>query len=192
MDSDKTAVSEKIWTVPNVLSMFRLLLVVVFAVAFVLDRPVISITVFVLSGVTDFLDGWIARKFQQISKLGQILDPLADRVFIVLSLVLAGFKEVLPWWFVVAILARDVVMVFIMLALGSRGFRVLPVNFIGKAGTAAIYFSIPILLLSFYFQHMQSVFWVVGWASALWGVALYWIAGIIYIVSAWKTMRSKE
>jgi cardiolipin synthase len=151
---------------------------------------VISITVFILSGVTDFLDGWIARKFQQISKLGQILDPLADRVFIVLSLVLAGFKEVLPWWFVVAILARDVVMLFVMLTLGSRGFRVLPVNFIGKAGTAAIYCSIPILLVSFYFQQLQDLFWVIGWAAALWGVALYWIAGVIYILSAWKTLRA--
>jgi cardiolipin synthase len=179
-----TRTENKIWTIPNLLSFFRLGLIFLFGLTFLTDQPLWAISIFALSGITDFLDGWIARRFNQTSWLGEVIDPLADRIFIFLSLILTGIKGVLPWWAIVLILVRELLMIPIMLNLIMRGYRPIRVIFMGKAGTAMIYFSIPIMLVGHYFVDLSTFFGPLGWACLLWGLALYWITGFYYLVSA--------
>jgi cardiolipin synthase len=179
-----TRTENKIWTIPNLLSFFRLGLVFLFGLTFLANRPLWAIAIFALSGVTDFLDGWIARRFNQTSWLGEVIDPLADRIFIFLSLILIGIKGVLPWWAIALIFLRELLMIPIMLNVIMRGYRPIRVIFMGKAGTAMIYFSIPIMLVNHYFDNLSPFFGPLGWACLLWGLVLYWITGVYYLVSA--------
>ena len=122
------AVSSRVWTIPNVLSFFRLALVPVF-LAFVIEgEDALALLVLVVSSVTDFLDGWLARRLNQVSRLGQLLDPAADRLYIFAALVGLAWREVIPWWLVAVIVARDVMLAVLGVILANHGFGPLPVH----------------------------------------------------------------
>lgn len=182
-------VSTRVLTIPNILSLFRLLLIPVFLVLLVLEHYGWALVLIALSSITDFVDGYIARHFNQISRLGQLLDPAADRLFILATLVGLGWAGVLPWWFIGAIVARDVLLLLLGVVLANHRFGPLPVHHLGKMGTFAILFSMPVILLA---SAVPATAWLalpLGWAAGIWGVFLYWWAGVAYALQAARMIR---
>ena len=173
--------TDRVWTVPNLISMARLLLVPVVAVLILQAHDVAAVVVLAVAGISDYVDGWVARRFNQMSRLGKFLDPLADRLFIAVTLIGMGVRDLIPWWLVIAIGARELLVGLTMPELARRGFVGYPVHLAGKAGTMALMYAFPLLLLASIDNVVGDVAYVVGWAAVLWGVYLYWTAGITYL-----------
>jgi cardiolipin synthase len=127
-----------------------------------------------VSSITDFVDGYVARHFNQVTRLGQLLDPAADRLFILSTLLGLAWVGVLPWWFAAVIIARDVLLLVLGVVLANFRFGPLPVHHLGKMGTFALLFAMPVLLLAAAFPVINWVAFPLGWAAAIWGVFLYW------------------
>ncbi len=175
-------VSGRILTVPNVISLLRLALVPVFAVLIVQGEDVWALTVLAVSGATDWLDGVIARRFDQVSRLGTVLDPAADRLFILVTLVALVWRDILPLWLALVLVTRDVLLACLMPFLARRGYGPLPVHFAGKAATFALLYAFPLLLLAEWPGVVGTTAAALGWAFAGWGVGLYWFAAVLYVV----------
>ena len=187
-----TGVSNRIITVPNILSFFRLLMVPVFLYLIIIGDDLLALVVLVVATATDFFDGLIARKFGQVSRLGQLLDPAADRLFIFTALIGMAIRDILPWWLVAAIIGRDVMLVLIGVALANIGYGPLPVHHLGKTATFCLFWGLPVIVLGYAFPVVQSVTDPIGWAFALWGAFLYWWAGIIYLRQAIALVRDSR
>ena len=187
--SGQIQVSSRILTIPNLLSFVRLGLVPVFLIFIIIGADLSALIVLVISSVTDFLDGQIARRFKQVSRLGQLIDPAADRLFIFAALVGLCVRDIIPWWLVVGIVARDFMLVVLGIILANHGYGPLPVHHLGKVATFALLFALPILMLGLAFPAINWITNPVGWAFALWGAFLYWWAGIVYIIETARVIR---
>lgn len=185
----KPPVSSRVWTIPNVLSFFRLLLIPVFFWLLITEQYGWAVLVIAVSSSTDFVDGYIARHFNQISRLGQLLDPAADRLFILTTLLGLAFIGALPWWFVSALIARDVLLIVLGVVLANHRYGPLPVHHLGKMGTFAVLFAMPVLLLAFALPETAWLALPLGWAAAIWGLFLYWWAGVAYGLQAARMIR---
>ncbi|BDZ43647.1 CDP-diacylglycerol--glycerol-3-phosphate 3-phosphatidyltransferase [Paraoerskovia sediminicola] len=174
-------VSSRVLTVPNLISFARILLVPVFAVLIIQGEDLWALAVLLVSGASDWLDGVLARRLNQTSRLGQMLDPAADRLFIFVTLLGLAWRDIVPLWLLVVIVARDVLLLATLPALTRRGHGPLPVTFVGKAGTFALLYAFPLLLLAEAPGWVGETAAVVGWAFSWWGVGLYWIAGVQYV-----------
>lgn len=174
-------ISSRVLTVPNAISLVRLALVPVFAVLIVGREDVWALVVLAVSGLTDWLDGVLARRLNQVTRLGQMLDPLADRLFIFVTLLGLAWREVVPLWLVGAIVARDLVLALTVPVLARLGYGTLNVSQVGKLATFALLYAFPLLLLAGAPGAVGTVAYVVGWAFTGWGVALYWLAGVQYV-----------
>ncbi|WP_390132851.1 CDP-alcohol phosphatidyltransferase family protein [Bifidobacterium apicola] len=170
-----------ILTVPNFISLLRILSIPLIAYLVANRHLIISLVVMLISALSDGVDGIIARRFNQVSKLGQILDPVADRLLILCSILALSIASILPWWLLVLVGARDVLMGLLVLALAQHDYGPLPVHFAGKTGTAVLMLAIPALIFAdvgtsafFRFFHLVAL------AAVIWGVGLYWLAGLIY------------
>lgn len=169
------------WTLPNVLSLIRLALVPVFLVLVIGGYDVSALIVLVVSSVTDYLDGVLARRLNQVTRLGQLLDPAADRLFIFATLIGLAIRGIVPWWLLAAVVLRDVVLLFVGLVLRRHGYGPLPVHHLGKVATFCLLWAFPVLMLG---QAFESLAWLgdpIGWGFGLWGAFLYWWAGALYI-----------
>jgi cardiolipin synthase len=190
VDGDgRTAESGRIWTIPNLLSMLRLLLVPVFLILIVAGDYVAALVVLVVASLTDLLDGYLARRLRQITKLGALLDPAADRLYIFAALIGLAARELFPWWIVVVVVARDVLIVVLGVVLANFGYGPLPVHQLGKVATFALFTGLPILMLGAAFPTVEAVSAPIGWAVTLWGAFLYWWAGIIYAIETARVIR---
>ncbi len=184
-----TEVSSRILTIPNVLSFLRLLLVPVFLVLILQGQDALALLVLIISSVTDYLDGVIARRWNQMSRLGQLLDPAADRLFIFTALIGLAIRDVIPWWLVIIIVGRDVLLLVLGIILANNGYGPLPVHHLGKVATFCLFYALPILMIG---QAFAEVAWLtapIGWAFALWGAFLYWWAGAIYLRETARVVR---
>ena len=188
-DAAANQVSSRILTVPNVLSFLRLVMVPVFFVLIVVGNELGALILLVISTITDFVDGQIARRFNQITRLGQLLDPAADRLLILAALLGLAIAQVLPWWFVIAVISRDVLLIVLGIVLANHGYGPLPVHHLGKFATFCLFASLPILMLGEAFPAVQTVTSPIGWAAALWGGFLYWWAGILYLLETVRLIR---
>ncbi|HEX7834011.1 MAG TPA: CDP-alcohol phosphatidyltransferase family protein [Pseudolysinimonas sp.] len=184
-----TTVSTRIITIPNLLSLFRLLLIPVFLVLLVVHQYVWALVVLVISSATDFVDGYVARHYNQVSRLGQLLDPAADRLFIFSTLIGLAWTGFIPWWLAGVIFAREFLLLIIGVILANHGYGPLPVHHLGKMGTFALLTAMPLLILGAAFPEIDFVANPVGWAAALWGVFLYWWAGVLYALEAGRLIR---
>lgn len=184
-----TTVSTRVWTIPNLLSFFRLLLIPVFLVLLVSGHYVWALVVLVGSSLTDFVDGFVARHFNQVSRVGQLLDPAADRLFIFSTLIGLAWTGFIPWWLAGVILGRDLLLLILGVVLANFGYGPLPVHHLGKMGTFALLTAMPLLVLGAAFPAIAVVTDPLGWAAALWGVFLYWWAGILYALEAGRLIR---
>jgi cardiolipin synthase len=183
-------VSSRVLTVPNLISVARLLLVPVFAWLIWAHHDVWAVVVLAVSGISDWLDGVAARRLHQVSRLGQLLDPAADRLFIVVTLLGLALRDIIPWWLVAVILLREVVLGAMLPFLARAGYGPLPVNFIGKAATLTLMYAFPLLLLAQVDGWVGTVAGIVGWAFAWWGVGLYWWAAYLYLRGGISLLRS--
>lgn len=182
-------VSSRVLTLPNILSLARILLVPVFLLLLIEGRDAAALVVLVISSATDFLDGFLARRLHQISRLGQLLDPAADRLYIFAALIGLAVRELVPWWIMVVVLARDIFMLLLGIILANYGFGPLPVHQLGKVATFCLFYALPMIMLGVAFP--QFAWWSqpIGWAFALWGTFLYWWAGIIYAIETFRVIR---
>lgn len=136
-------------TIPNLLSLIRIILVVVFCVFyFKEDTQWLALFVLVLSGLTDTLDGYIARHFNQVSNLGKVLDPFADKLFTLSTVICFSISGFLPWWITAVIIAKELVMIFGGLFLYKKIKGIIPARWYGKV-TTVLFFATFILSLFF-------------------------------------------
>jgi cardiolipin synthase len=181
---DEAALPARVLTIPNILSILRLFLLPVFLWLVLgpeLDGLAAGVLMFM--GISDYLDGYVARRWNQASRLGAVLDPVADRLYILAVVVALGLREIIPLWLVVALPLRDLLLWVLVPMLRTRGYSALPVHFLGKAATAALLVAFPLLLLGDGADRFDEVCKVFGWAFAIWGVGMYWWAGVLY---AWQ------
>jgi cardiolipin synthase (CMP-forming) len=182
-------VSSRILTLPNVLSLLRILLVPVFLLLLIEGQDGAALLVLVISSGTDFLDGFLARRLHQISRLGQLLDPAADRLYIFAALIGLAVRELVPWWIMVIVLGRDIFMLLLGIVLANFGFGPLPVHQLGKVATFCLFYALPMIMLGAAFPAFAWWSQPIGWAFALWGAFLYWWAGIIYAIETMRVIR---
>ena len=143
--------SDAIWTVPNALSVLRLLGVPVFL--WLLLGPhadLAALLVLAVAGFTDWLDGVLARALNQTSRLGALLDPAADRLYILTTLIGLVLRDIIPWWLAAILVGRDLLLLLTVPGLRRLGLSALPVNYLGKAATFALLYAFPLLLLGAY------------------------------------------
>ena len=196
MASEDTAapaeVSDRILTLPNALSFLRLLGVPVFLWAILTEHDVLALVLLMASGITDYLDGKIARQFGLESRLGQLLDPIADRLYIVSTLFGLAWRDVIPWWFVALLIGREAFMGVVLLIGRTRGIGTLPVHFVGKAATFNLLYAFPFLLLGIGDGTLATLARPIGWGFAWWGTGLYWVAGIFYAIQMAQLFRTRR
>jgi cardiolipin synthase (CMP-forming) len=174
--------SDRVLTIPNALSAARLVGVPFFLWLVLNKHDAAAVAVLMVSGFTDWLDGKIARKWNQISRVGQLLDPAADRLYILATLIGLTVRDVVPLWLTLALVGRDVLLSFTLPVLRRHGYGPLPVHFLGKAATFNLLAGFPLLLLGEGDSVVSQVAHAFGWAFAIWGTALYWWAGVLYVV----------
>ena len=181
------ATTSRVWTLPNVISMVRLAGVPLFLwLVLGPQADVIALVVLMVSGVTDWLDGHLARRLGQTSRLGEILDPVADRLYILAVVVGLAWRDIIPWWVAVILPARDLFLWGLVPFLRTRGYSALPVHFLGKAATACLLYAFPLLFVGDGTGSLADLARTFGWAFAGWGIGLYWWAGLLY---AWQVRK---
>lgn len=173
--------TDRVFTAPNVLSFLRLLAVLVFGVLIVLGHDLAAVILLVVFGATDWLDGFLARRLNQRTELGAKLDPVADRLYIVVAVVALAIRGIVPWWFFALVFLRDAMLALLVPALKRVGRDSLPVNFVGKAGTMALLLAFPFLLVGGSDEFRLGWLSTVGWTLAILGAVLYWWAGALYV-----------
>ena len=182
--------SDRVLTLPNVLSALRLVGVPLFLWLLVRGDDGWALLVLMASGVTDYLDGKIARRYGLESRVGQLLDPIADRLYVLTTLLALGWRDVVPWWLVVGLLARDGFMGLVLAVLRPYGYSDLPVHFVGKAATFNLLYAFPLLLLGDGDGTLAALARPVGWGFAWWGASLYWLAAAFYAWQAAALIRA--
>ena len=188
--TETLAVSSKIFTLANVVSVVRLMAIPVFLVLVVQDRLITAFVLLVAAVLTDFVDGMIARSMNQITKLGQFLDPFADRLFIAATVIALAIQDVVPWWFVVAVMLRDALLGIGGLVMTRYVHGTLPVKWWGKVSTFGMLFVLPLFLLGTVVPTIGAVTNPIAWVLAIVSVSLYWIVGFSYLFDAIALAKS--
>lgn len=182
---DQPAVgTDRVLTIPNVLSAVRLVLVPVFLwLMFGAHAYGWAVAVLMFSGFSDWADGKIARLVaNQSSRLGALLDPAVDRIYMIVVPVALAVAGIVPWWFVAILVVRDAVLAATLPVLRSRGLTALPVAYIGKAATFALMSGFPLVLLGQWDALWSRVILACGWAFLIWGMAMYVWSGVLYLI----------
>ena len=149
-----------------------------------------AILVLAIGGVTDYLDGKLARAWNQTSRFGELADPAIDRLYIVTTLVVLYLREALPLWVIITLIARDLALGIVTIALKQKGEPPLQVTYLGKAATFNLLYAFPFLLLALSDSSAGTVAFVFGWAFTIWGIFLYLATGLSYLRTALRTIRS--
>jgi cardiolipin synthase len=180
----------RLLTVPNLLSGLRLVLIPVFIyLLLVTHADAWAVAILMFSGASDWADGKIARLLNQSSRLGELLDPAVDRLYMVTTLIAFGVRGLVPWWIIAVLLARDVLLAAELPLLRTRGFTALPVLYIGKAATFALMSAFPLILLGHYDATWSRVVLACGWAFLIWGMYFYLWSFVLYAVQVVLVMR---
>ena len=179
-------VGDRIVTWPNALSAARLAGVPVFLWLVIGPRTattdVIAAALLGFAGISDWLDGKLARMLNQTSRLGQLLDPAADRLYIAVTIIALAVRGIIPWWLFGALAAREACVALALLVLRRRtDYAALQVSFVGKAATLCLMYAFPLLFLGAHDGDVSEVVRIIGWAFAVWGVTLYWWAALLYL-----------
>ena len=181
--------ADRILTIPNLLSLLRLLGVPLFL--YLLLGPQDdgwALIVLIVSAATDYADGKLARLLDQYSRLGELLDPLADRLYILAALIGFVLRGFIPWWVAVLIIGRDVALAATLPVLRRYGYAALPVHYMGKAATFCLLYGLPLLLLAQGTSVVAEVALPLSYAFLTWGVVMYlWAAGIYFRQLIWIT-----
>ncbi|EPI42384.1 CDP-alcohol phosphatidyltransferase family protein [Gardnerella vaginalis] len=183
------AAMNRVLTVPNAISFLRICSIPYLAWLITQRHMMVALIVLAISAFSDCVDGYIARRWNQVSKLGQILDPIADRLLIVCSTLALAIAKVIPWWALILVVLRDVVMAVLVIVLAQYDYGPLPVNFVGKAGTALLMLAIVSLMIVYAVaSESMLVLYAAALACGVWGIALYWYAGLLYYRQAYALL----
>jgi cardiolipin synthase (CMP-forming) len=180
-------VGDRIATWPNALSAARLAGVPVFLWLVLGPRTatadIVAAALLGFAGISDWLDGKLARMLNQTSRLGQLLDPLADRLYIGVTVIALAVREIMPWWLFAVIAVRELCVSLALFGVLRRrtDYQALEVSFVGKAATLCLMYAFPLLFLGAHGGVTAEVVRIFGWAFAIWGVALYWWAAMLYL-----------
>jgi cardiolipin synthase len=142
------------------------------------------------AGASDWLDGKIARALGQQSRIGELLDPSADRLYKVSTVIALAIRSIIGWWLVAILAVRELVLGVVLLVLRRHGYGPLHVSFVGKAATLSLLYAFPLLFLGSHATSYRDIARVFGWAFALWGTALYWWAAVLYITQARRLLAT--
>jgi len=180
----------------NRLTLSRLALTVLFVAALNSSweyARTTALLLFLVAGITDFVDGEIARRYGIITNFGELMDPLADRLYILATLIAFTVRSVVTWQFTAALLLRDAMMIVCLLVMRRHNFGPPAVHYIGKTATFILLFAFPVLLLAHALDGRPSTFFFAsGWALAWWGIVLYWLAGGFYVFQAVNAIRGRS
>ena len=188
---DETPDTDRVLTVPNALSVLRLVGVPLFLWLLLRGDDGWALVTLALSGITDYLDGQIARHFHLVSRVGQLLDPIADRLYIISTLLGMAWRDIIPWWIVGVLLLREAFMAVLMLALKRVGQIGLPVHFVGTSATLNLPYAFPVILLGPVPGTVGEWALPIGWAFAGSGSVLYWVAAALYAAQAAPILRAR-
>ncbi|WP_445160338.1 CDP-alcohol phosphatidyltransferase family protein [Mycobacterium sp. Dal123C01] len=181
---------DRVLTVPNLLSAIRLLLIPVFIYVLMFAHANgWAVAILMFSGASDWADGKIARTLDQSSRLGVLLDPAVDRLYMVTVPIVLALSGIVPWWFVITLLARDGLLAATLPLLRSRGLSALPVTYIGKAATFALMSGFPLVLLGTSDALWSRVIGACGWGFLIWGMYAYLWSFVLYAVQMVLVMR---
>ena len=190
-DNTDEVAAHRVVTVPNALSVLRLAGVPLFL--WLLLGPhadVAALVVLALSGLSDWADGVLARKLHQESRLGALLDPAVDRLYILATLIGLTLRHIIPWWLAAVIVGRDVLLALSLPILRRHGYGPPPVHYLGKAATFCLLYAFPLLLLAAHHGTLADIARPIAWAFTIWGTALYLIAGVIYLIQ-YRSLTNK-
>jgi cardiolipin synthase (CMP-forming) len=194
-DVAKDRPQARVVTIPNAISVARLAGVPVFLWLVLGLRSQAgdwwAVGLLIAAGLSDWLDGKIARALNQQSRLGELLDPAADRLYIVATVIALAVRAIIPWWLVGLLAARELLLGVVLVALRRHSYGPLQVSFAGKAATLALLYSFPLLFLGAHPASYAETARVAGWAFAIWGSALYWCAAVLYVEQARRIMRKE-
>jgi cardiolipin synthase len=158
----------------------------VFLFLFISGREAAAVILYAVGAWSDFFDGVIARRMNQVSELGKLLDPLADRIFISALLIALVARDALPLWLAIVVVGRDLILLSLFPVVERRGMQRIEVNFVGKSGTAALLFGLTWLATTFVWESVDRT---VGLLFVYLGAVLYWLAASLYAREAWRRMK---
>jgi cardiolipin synthase len=181
---------DRILTVPNVITLVRLLCIPLYLwLLFGAHRQIAAAVLLAVLGATDWVDGFVARRYGQVSTFGKVLDPTADRILVGTAVISIMIYGAVPLWFGLATIAREVLVSAMVLLLASLGAARIDVLWVGKAGTFGLMFAYPTFLLGYGTADWQEPIRIIGWVTGLIGLALAWWAAGSYIAPARRALR---
>jgi cardiolipin synthase (CMP-forming) len=182
---------DRVLTVPNLVTLLRLAGIGVFVwLLFGEDRQTYAAVLLAVLGATDWVDGFVARRFHQVSNIGKVLDPVADRMLVATAVISVLVQGAVPLWFGIATIAREVLVSAMVLLLAAMGAARIDVLWVGKAGTFGLMFAYPTFLLSYGTAGWQGPIRVIAWVTGAIGLGLAWLAAGAYVPVAFKALRS--
>jgi cardiolipin synthase len=187
---DDDAGLDRIWTAPNIITLVRLLCIPLFLwLLFAEDRQTLSAALLAVLGATDWVDGYVARKYHQVSTLGKVLDPTADRILVGTAVIAIMVHGAVPLWFGLATIAREALVSVMVLLLASLGAARIDVLWVGKAGTFALMTAYPLFLVTYGHSGWVEIFRVAAWIIGGIGLTLAWVAAASYVAPARTALR---
>lgn len=190
MEADPDAGESRVLTIPNVISVVRLLCVPIFLwLLFGRDDEFGAALLLAVLGSTDWVDGYIARHFGQVSELGKILDPTADRILLLTAMVSIVISGAVPLWVAVLAIVRESLVALAAVVLGILGARRIDVTWFGKAGTFGLMFAFPLFLASHADVGWADTARVLAWISVIPGLVLAWYSAALYVPIARRALE---
>jgi cardiolipin synthase len=189
--TDGEDLPDRVLTVPNLLSIIRLAGVPLFL--WLLLGPQAdewALLVLVASGVTDWLDGKIARWLNQASRLGALLDPAADRLYTLATVIAFVLRDIVPWWVAAVLIGRDVLVAACIAVLRRAGYGPPEVTYVGKAATLNLMYAFPLLLLAQGGSTAATLARPFAYAFAIWGGVLFVWSGLLYVAQTRSALRT--
>lgn len=172
---------DRIWTIPNAISLIRLVMVPIFLWLLITGNDVSALVVLIIATTSDFIDGMIARKFNQVTRLGMYLDPLSDRLFIAASVIGLAVRGLIPMPLLAIVLARDIMLLAVVLNRRLRISDFPRVTFVGKTGTFVLFTAFPVVVLGTVWTDAPVPLEMIGWLLGAVGAGIYWVAGFGYL-----------
>ena len=172
---------DRIWTVPNAISFIRLIMVPIFLWLLITGDDASALIVLIIATTSDFIDGMIARNFNQVTRLGMYLDPLSDRLFIAASVIGLAVRGLIPFPLLAIVLARDIMLLSVVLYRRLRIADLPRVTFVGKTATFVLFIAFPVVVLGTVWTDAPVSLELVGWLLGAVGAGIYWVAGFGYL-----------
>lgn len=179
-----------ILNIPNLLTLVRIAAAPLIVYLTIQNQLIVVCMLIFFSSFTDWLDGYIARRFNQSTRLGELLDPISDRIYILTLLFIVYYIEALNIIFIILIVLRELIMTIILAILKIKGVTGLPVHYLGKMGAFNLLIGIPGLIFAKAFPEQDFIWLTIGWSFLLWGMFLYIFSTLKYLSQASSILKN--